>query len=153
MFLGNWKQGQDCLQMAQISLRCPTQCICCNSLKSALELFIEEVPDMDTLAALESTENILIILSHLQVGFTPSPLETPASCFWVVSLASVIEGDSFFSNLNICETTSLSVNVLDLLGCLRIEVNKLLASWCTSSFFVVGGQSGQKRVRLLADTV
>jgi hypothetical protein len=45
------------------------------------------------------------------------------------------------------------VDILNLLGCLSVEVNELLASWCTSSLFVVGGQAGEEGVGLLGDTV
>lgn len=55
--------------------------------------------------------------------------------------------------LEICQTTSLVMNVLDLARGLSVEVDELLSSGCTGRLFVVGSQPRQKRVGLLCDAI
>jgi len=45
--------------------------------------------------------------------------------------------------LEICQTTGLGVDVLNLAGALGVEVDELLSSGCTSGLLVVGSQSGE----------
>jgi hypothetical protein len=55
--------------------------------------------------------------------------------------------------LEICQTTSLGMDILDLAGGLGVEVNKLLSRRRTSSLFVVGSQSREQRIGFLGNTV
>jgi hypothetical protein len=43
--------------------------------------------------------------------------------------------------LEVCQTTGLGVDILDLAGGLSVEVDELLSGWRTSCLFVVGSQS------------
>jgi len=68
-------------------------------------------------------------------------------------LGTGILGRTSILLLQIGQTTSLSMDILDLLGGLSVKVDKLLASWGLSSLLVVRGQSGKERVNTGSDAI
>ena len=58
-----------------------------------------------------------------------------------------------FLLLDIGQTTSLSMNILNLARGLCIKVDNLLTGWGSSSLFVIRGQTGKERVGLLGNAV
>jgi len=55
--------------------------------------------------------------------------------------------------LQIRQTTSLIMDILNLLRGLGVEVDELLASWSTGSLLVVGSQAGKKSIGTSSDAI
>lgn len=108
------------------------------------------------------TGGLISTWNLLDIGFATIGARTSPRGTWAISrnrttLTGCLLGTrnllGRFLLLDVCQTTSLGVDILNLTRGLGVEVDKLLTGWSTSSLFIIGSQTGKNRVCLLSDTI